>query len=118
MESIRKAPKPTMMMPPTWFSRFMTSPPTPMKTLLIATPIIENTTENPRTKNTALSMMLARFIVTVPSLDWLMSARVVPDMYAKKAGIIGSMHGAQNDPSPAKAATAMVTSTTHSMGVI
>jgi hypothetical protein len=35
---------------------------------------------------------------------------VVPERYARKAGIIGSIHGATNDPSPAKTATARVTS--------
>jgi hypothetical protein len=31
-------------------------------------------------------------------------------MYARNAGIIGSMHGARNDPNPANAATATVIS--------
>lgn len=78
----------------------------------MATPIIEKTTENPSTKNTEFSMMFVLFITTVPSPDLLMSASVVPDMYAKNAGIMGKMHGAQNEPNPAKAATASVTSAT------
>ncbi len=32
-------------------------------------------------------------------------------MYARNAGIIGSMHGATNEANPANAATASVTST-------
>jgi hypothetical protein len=35
---------------------------------------------------------------------------VVPEMYAMNAGIIGSIHGATNDPRPANAAIAMLTS--------
>jgi len=34
----------------------------------------------------------------------------VPEMYAKKAGIIGSIHGATNEPNPANAAMAKLTS--------
>jgi hypothetical protein len=39
------------------------------------------------------------------------SVTVVPDMYARKAGIIGSIHGATNDPRPAIKATNTVIST-------
>ena len=35
---------------------------------------------------------------------------MVPEIYAKNAGIIGRMQGATNEPRPAKAATAKVTS--------
>lgn len=35
---------------------------------------------------------------------------VVPEMYARNAGITGNMHGARNDPRPAKAAIAIVIS--------
>lgn len=34
-------------------------------------------------------------------------------MYARNAGIIGKIHGATNDPSPASAATASVISATY-----
>ena len=36
------------------------------------------------------------------------SVTVVPDMYARKAGIIGRMHGATNEPRPASNATSIV----------
>jgi len=41
---------------------------------------------------------------------WFNSVSVVPEIYARNAGIIGRMHGATNDPSPASAATARVIS--------
>src|SRR5947209_17027384 len=75
------------------------------------TPNIENTTENPRTKNIVfiktLSLLVARLMVP---LFLCSSVIVVPDMYAINAGITGSMHGARKDPRPAKAAIAMVSS--------
>ena len=111
VDSMRKEPNPTMMIPPIWFSVFMVSPPDPTRTLFMATPSTENTTENPSTKNTEFSITLVRFILMVPARDLSMSYMVVPDMYAKNAGIMGSMHGAKNEPRPAKAATARVTST-------
>ena len=40
----------------------------------------------------------------------LSSVIVVPERYAKNAGIIGSMHGDTKEPNPASAATARVTS--------
>lgn len=77
----------------------------------MATPITEKTTEKPKTKNTEFNIMLVLLTTTVPSWDLLMSASVVPDIYAKNAGIMGRIHGAQNEPSPANAAMANVTST-------
>lgn len=47
--------------------------------------------------------------MTEPFLD-PNSVIVVPDMYAIKAGIIGNMQGATNDPKPAIMATSIVTS--------
>ena len=35
---------------------------------------------------------------------------VVPEIYARNAGIIGKIHGATKDPRPANAAIAIVTS--------
>ena len=35
---------------------------------------------------------------------------MVPEIYAKNAGIMGKIQGATKDPSPASAATAIVTS--------
>ena len=78
------------------------------KTLLIKTPKIENTTENPNTKNIVFSTMFTRLIErTDPLLD-PSSVTVVPEMYARKAGIIGRMHGAINEPTPASNATNIV----------
>ena len=80
------------------------------KTLLIKTPKAENTTENPSTKNMVFRIIPVLLIdMTEPLLE-LSSVTVVPDMYARKAGIIGSMHGATNDPRPAIRATSIVTS--------
>ena len=80
------------------------------RTLFIKTPKAENTTENPNTKNTVLRIIPILLIeITDPFLE-LNSVIVVPDMYARKAGIIGSMHGATNDPRPAIKATNIVTS--------
>lgn len=75
------------------------------------TPNAEKTTENPNTKKIEFKIILVLLIeiVFVPFF-WLRSERVVPEIYAKNAGIIGKMHGATNDPSPASAATAIVTS--------
>ncbi|GFN39440.1 MAG: hypothetical protein YK1309IOTA_420002 [Marine Group I thaumarchaeote] len=51
------------------------------------------------------------FIVklTVPSFLEI-SVIVVPEIYAKNAGIIGKIQGATKEPIPANAATAIVTS--------
>ena len=40
------------------------------------------------------------------------SDNVVPEIYAKNAGIIGSIHGAKNEPIPAKNAITIETSAT------
>ena len=40
----------------------------------------------------------------------LISDNVVPEIYAKNAGIIGKIHGAKNDPIPAKNAIMIETS--------
>ena len=67
---------------------------------------IENTT--PVTKNTVLSITDERLICTVEFS--LKPDMVVPDMYARNAGITGRMHGATNDARPATTATRMPTS--------
>jgi len=85
------------------------------KTLLINTPIVEKTTENPKTKNTAFKTTFDRLIEMVEPPFVLSSVTVVPEMYARKAGIIGKMHGATNEPRPANAAMKIVTSTTTSI---
>ncbi|KAG2473612.1 MAG: hypothetical protein NPMRTH4_1140004 [Nitrosopumilales archaeon] len=55
--------------------------------------------------------MLLRLIENVLALFLLeISVKVVPERYAKKAGIIGNIHGATNEPSPARTAIARVIS--------
>ena len=77
----------------------------------MANPFLENTTENPRTKNIVFSKTFNLFATkfTVPLFFWS-SVMVVPEIYAKNAGITGNMHGARNDPKPDNAAIAIVTS--------
>lgn len=112
VDNNRKIPKLTIIIPPTWFNTPITSPTEFAKMLLIITPNIEKTTENPRTKNTEFNTMFVLLIVTVLfPLFWLRSLSVVPEMYARNAGIIGNIHGATNEANPANAATASVTST-------
>ena len=68
----------------------------------IVTPNAEKTTENPRTKNTVFRITLVLFIEIVwDSVDFVKSEIVIPEIYAKNAGMIGSMHGAKNEPNPA-----------------
>jgi len=76
--------------------------------LLIITPNVENTTENPKTKNTVLTIMLILFFWKLNFCSLLISVNVVPEIYAKNAGIIGKMHGAMNDPNPAENAINIV----------
>jgi len=80
------------------------------RTLLIKTPKAENTIENPSTKNTVFRIIPVLLIEKVDPLLEPSSVIVVPDMYARKAGIIGNMQGATNDPRPAISATDIVTS--------
>ena len=55
--------------------------------------------------------MLVRLIENVLVLFLLeISVKVVPERYAKKAGIIGNMQGATNELSPARTAIARVIS--------
>jgi len=110
----KKTPNPMMIIPPTWFNPATNSPADVESTLLMITPKVENTTENPMTKNTEFKTIFVLLIVTV--LDpffWFNSDSVVPEMYARNAGIIGKIHGATNDASPASTATARVISATH-----
>ena len=72
------------------------------------TPNMENTTENTNTKNIVLKIMFTLFMErTVPFLE-PNSVTVVPDMYARNAGIIGKIHGAINELRPASNATRIV----------
>jgi len=102
-----------MMVPPTKLRLSVNSPIALEKTLLIKTPKIENTTENPKTKNTVFSTMFNRLIVRTDPLLEPSSVTVVPDMYARKAGIIGRIQGAINEPRPASNATNIVGSAMH-----
>ena len=77
-------------------------------TLLIKTPKVENTIENPKTKNIVFITMLILFIWTLDLCGFFISYNVVPEIYAKNAGIIGKMHGAINEANPASRATIIV----------
>ncbi len=102
-----------MIVPPTKLRLSVNSPTALEKTLLIKTPKIENTTENPKTKNIVFSTMFTRLIERTDPLLELSSVTVVPEMYARNAGIMGKIHGATNDANPASTATARVISATH-----
>ena len=96
------------MIPPTKLRDSVSSLAAFARTLLIITPKVENTTENPKTKNIVLNIMFNLLTAkTVPFFE-PSSVTVVPDMYARNAGIIGRIHGATNDPSPASKATSIV----------
>ncbi len=97
-----------IIVPPIKLRLSVNSPIALEKTLLIKTPKIENTTENPNTKNTVFRTMFNRLIVRTDPLLEPSSVTVVPEMYARKAGIIGRMQGAINDPRPASNATNIV----------
>ena len=100
-----------MITPPIWFKPLTNSPADVASTLLIITPSVENTTENPRTKNTEFKTIFVLLIVTVADpFFWFNSESVVPEMYARNAGIMGKIHGATNDANPASTATARVIS--------
>ncbi len=77
----------------------------------IATPNAENTTEKPNTKNMELNKTFDLFM-EITLFFVLASDSVVPEIYAKNAGTIGSMHGAKNEPIPAKNAITIETSPT------
>ena len=86
IERNKKTPNPIIIIPPIWFNPSTSSPVVDDNTLLIITPIVENTIENPKTKNTEFKTMFVLLIVTVfaPSF-WFNSDRVVPEMYARKS---------------------------------
>lgn len=77
-------------------------------TLLIITPKVEKTIENPKTKNIVFMRMLILFILFLNVWSPLISFNVVPEIYAKNPGIIGNMHGAINDTNPAENAIIIV----------
>ena len=97
-----------MIIPPTMFRLSVKSLAALERTLLIKTPSMENTTEKPNTKNIVFRIMFVLLIDrTVPFLE-PNSVTVVPEMYARKAGIIGKIHGATNEPNPASNAMKIV----------
>ena len=64
-------------------------------------PNAEKTTENPSTKNIEFKNTFDLFMEIMLFFD-LISDNVVPEIYAKNAGIMCKMHGAKNEPIPAK----------------
>ena len=104
-------PKPIMIIPPIWLNSVIIWLALSENTEFIATPNAENTTEKPKTKNIELNKTFDLFIeITLPFV--LTSDNVVPEIYAKNAGTIGSIHGAKNEPIPAKNAITIETSAT------
>ena len=57
VDNNKKIPKVTMMIPPTKLRLSVNSPTALERTLLIKTPKVENTTENPSTKNIVFNTM-------------------------------------------------------------
>ena len=109
--AIMNIPNDMIIIPPIWLKLEINSFADEVYTELIATPNAEKTIENPRTKNIVFKITLVLFIETVCVVsDFVKSESVVPEIYAKNAGIIGSIHGAKNDPMPAKTATKIVIS--------
>ena len=53
----KKIPKPTIIIPPTWLNPLIKSPEDVVRVLLMITPNVENTTENPKTKNTVFRII-------------------------------------------------------------
>ena len=97
-----------MIIPPIMFRLSVNSLAALDRTLLIKTPSMENTTEKPTTKNIVFRIMFVLLMErTVPFLEPI-SVTVVPEMYARNAGIIGKIQGATNEPKPASNATKMV----------
>ena len=77
----------------------------------IVTPNAEKTTENPRTKNIVFRITLVLFIeIVCVFVDFVKSEIVIPEIYAKNAGMIGSIHGAKNELTPASIARKMLIS--------
>lgn len=107
----KNIPNEIIIIPPIWLNPDIKSADTLPNVLFMITPKAEKTTEKPKTKNMVFKMtfVLLTEIVFVPDF-WFNSIMAVPEMYAKKAGIIGSIHGATNEPNPASAAMAKLTS--------
>lgn len=111
VDNNKNSPNEIIIIPPTWLNPDINSADTLPNVLFMITPKAEKTTEKPNTKNMVFKMTfdLLTEIVFVPDF-WFNSVMVVPEMYAKKAGIIGSIHGATKEPNPARAAMPKFTS--------
>ena len=111
VDNNKNTPNEIIIIPPIWLNPEINSVDAIPNVLLMTTPKAEKTTEKPKTKNMVFKMIFDLFteIVFVPDF-WFNSVMVVPEMYAKKAGIIGNIQGATNEPSPASAAMAKFTS--------
>ena len=90
-----------MIIPPIWLNSDIIWFAFSWKIEFIATPNAENTTENPSTKNIELKNTFALLIDMTLSFV-LISDSVVPEIYARNAGTMGKIHGAKNEPIPAK----------------
>ena len=103
-----KAPNPIIIIPPIWLSPEVKFAAELDNTLFRITPKTEKITENPRTKNIVFIKILSLFETrfTAPLFRWSY-VMVVPDMYARNAGITGNIQGAKNEPKPAIAAIAI-----------
>ena len=113
-DNIINIPNDMIIMPPIWLKPVINSFEYVVRVELITIPNTENTTENPNTKNTVFNITLVLFIETNDVLsDFDKSEIVMPDMYAKNAGMIGNMHGAKKDPTPAINARKILISVIH-----
>jgi len=107
----KNIPNEIIIIPPIWLNPDIKSADTLPNVLFMITPKAEKTTEKPKTKNTVFKMTFVLFTEIVFVHDfWFSSVMAVPEMYAKKAGIIGSIQGATNEPNPASVAMAKFTS--------
>ena len=80
VDNNKNTPKATMMMPPIMLRLSMYSPAASDSMLLIKTPNVENTTENPSTKNMVFEIMLILLMERTVAFLELNSASVVPEM--------------------------------------
>jgi len=86
VDNIKNIPKIMMILPATMFKLSVNWLTFSSNTLLIKTPKVEKTIENPKTKNIVFAMMLILFIWTFDFSSFFISDNVVPEIYAKNAG--------------------------------
>ena len=108
VDNIKNIPKMMMIIPAIMFRLSVNWLTFSNNALLIKTPKVEKIIENPKTKNIVFITMLILFIWTLDLCGFFISYNVVPEIYAKNAGIIGKMHGAINEANPASRATIIV----------